>query len=317
MHSETLEVEIDLPADGEILQPGVLEAIENSERSLSSIAYVRKVESILTLVRRVNRMLHGDDAAFDHLASTAQGNAELVELISLSKPDLLRTWISFDNRSLRLSVTVEAESSVEDTKQLIRSAIQRISDSVPSTWGLLISGEVAIQRDWVRDVQQTQFRSFPSSFVLVLGMLIAFFRSFALAAAATVPTLLPVVVTLGGMGWIGMSLDISRTMIAAIVVGIGVDHSIHLLRNYQLRRRAGGSVEDAMREALIETGRPIVITTIALALGFLTLLASAWQTISSFGFLVAASMVGAMLTTIFVVPALIFFAARISKGARR
>jgi predicted RND superfamily exporter protein len=235
----------------------------------------------------------------------------------LSKPDLLRTWISFDNRSLRLSVTVEAESSVEDTKQLIRSAIQRISDSVPSTWGLLISGEVAIQRDWVRDVQQTQFRSFPSSFVLVLGMLIAFFRSFALAAAATVPTLLPVVVTLGGMGWIGMSLDISRTMIAAIVVGIGVDHSIHLLRNYQLRRRAGGSVEDAMREALIETGRPIVITTIALALGFLTLLASAWQTISSFGFLVAASMVGAMLTTIFVVPALIFFAARISKGARR
>jgi predicted RND superfamily exporter protein len=147
-------------------------------------------------------------------------------------------------------------------------------------------------------------------------MLVVFFRSLTLAAAATVPTLLPVVATLGGMGWIGMSLDISRTMIAAIIVGIGVDHSIHLLHEYQLRTGRGESASDAMRGALIETGRPIVITTIALALGFLTLLASAWQTISSFGFLVAISMVGAMLSTIFVVPALIFWVSRLSGAAR-
>jgi hypothetical protein len=316
MHSESLEVQIDLPDSLALFQPGTLESIERCEERLKEIRQVVQLQSVLTFIRRVNRMFNGDDPAFERLADTPEGNAELLELISMSESELLRTWISSDNKSLRLSLKIQSEETLAASEALISDVVERISMSIPETWQTHISGDVAVQRDWVRDVQQTQFRSFPSSFGLVFVMLVVFFRSLTLAAAATVPTLLPVVATLGGMGWIGMSLDISRTMIAAIIVGIGVDHSIHLLHEYQLRTGRGESASDAMRGALIETGRPIVITTIALALGFLTLLASAWQTISSFGFLVAISMVGAMLSTIFVVPALIFWVSRLSGAAR-
>jgi signal transduction histidine kinase len=100
-------------------------------------------------------------------------------------------------------------------------------------------------------------------------------------------------------------------MVGAIVIGIGVDDSIHLLSRYRSLRLSGVSSVEAMRSAVAHVGRAIVTTSVALALGFLTLMASAWQTISSFGFFVALAILGALAATLFVLPALIFaFAGR-------
>jgi predicted RND superfamily exporter protein len=108
------------------------------------------------------------------------------------------------------------------------------------------------------------------------------------------------------MGWLGFSLDIGRTMIAAILIGIGVDDAIHVLSQYKIRRDTGEGPTAAITHALHHTGRAVVTTSIALSLGFLTLMASAWQTISSFGFFVALAIMGALASTMFVLPALIF-----------
>ena len=133
-----------------------------------------------------------------------------------------------------------------------------------------------------------------------------FLRSWKLGLAAMVPTLLPVVVVLGAMGWIGMSLDVARAMLAAVVIGIGVDDAIHLLAHYKVRKEAGDDPHAAISAALQHTGRAIVTTSVALALGFLTLMMSAWQTVASFGLFVAIAIIGALVATLFVLPALIF-----------
>jgi hypothetical protein len=95
-------------------------------------------------------------------------------------------------------------------------------------------------------------------------------------------------------------------MIGSVVIGIGVDDAIHLLSQYQLHRRAGQTAHAAMAEALQHSGKAILTNSIALSLGFLTLMASAWQTISSFGFFVALAIFGALVSTLLVMPALIF-----------
>jgi predicted RND superfamily exporter protein len=112
------------------------------------------------------------------------------------------------------------------------------------------------------------------------------------------------------MGFAGLSLDVGRAMIAAVVIGIAVDDSIHLLHRYQLERKAGASAQTAMRLALIGTGRPIATTSFALALGFMTLTASAWGTVSSFGFFVSLSILVALAAALFVLPALVTSFAR-------
>ena len=163
---------------------------------------------------------------------------------------------------------------------------------------------------WVRDVQATQLRSFPVAFAIVFVLVSVFLRSWKLGLAAMIPTLLPVVVILGLMGWAGLTLDVARAMIAAVVIGIGVDDAVHILAQYKTRRDAGQDPRAAMQAALRHTGRAVVTTSAALALGFLTLMMSAWQTIASFGFLVSIAILGALAASLFVLPALIFTFAR-------
>ena len=61
-----------------------------------------------------------------------------------------------------------------------------------------------------------------------------------------------------------------------------------------------------MHAALRHTGRAVVTTSFALALGFLALMLSAWQTIASFGLLVSVAILGALAASLFVLPAIVF-----------
>ena len=190
-------------------------------------------------------------------------------------------------------------------------------NTFPPDWDVSLSGEFAITHDWVRDVQATQLRSVPTAFAIVFVLVSIFLRSWKLGLAAMVPTLLPVVVILGLMGWAGLTLDVARAMIAAVVIGIGVDDAVHILAHYDRQRSDGLDPRAAMQAALRHTGRAVVTTSVALSLGFLTLMMSAWQTIASFGFLVSIAILGALAASLFVLPALIFAFAPAGEATRQ
>jgi multidrug efflux pump subunit AcrB len=193
-----------------------------------------------------------------------------------------------------------------DRSRVLQALDERIEGLLPPGWGILISGGLPMDHRWTRDIQATQLRSFPAAFLLVFLAVSIFLKSTWLGVAAMVPTLFPVVVTLGAMGWMGMSLDVGRAMIAAVIIGIAVDDSIHLLAQYRRYRMEGEPARVAIEHAVLHVGRAVVTTSLALALGFLTLTLSAWQTISSFGFFVALSILVALGATLFLLPALIF-----------
>jgi predicted RND superfamily exporter protein len=254
---------------------------------------------------RLNRLLHDDDPAFERPGDSRQANAELIELLAFDDPAMLASWLTLDRSTLRISAKTPWVSH-RSARRALESIRNYIRSEFPSNWSVALSGAFAINFDWVNDVQSTQLRSFPTAFLLVFAMVAIFLRSIRLAIGAMIPTLLPVVVTLGAMGWMGMGLDVGRAMIAAVLIGIAVDDSVHLLSQYQRRRVGGDDPGEAIRGAILHTGRAVVTTSLALSLGFLTLMASAWQTISSFGFFVSLAILGALAAALFVLPALIF-----------
>jgi predicted RND superfamily exporter protein len=301
----TLELEIELPPESRIEDPATLREIADFSEFLSAPEEFWPLLSILDPISRLNRVLHGDDPEFERPGDTAEANAELIELVAFDNPTVLASWLSLDRSAVRISVgTPWAPHS--ERGRVLESIREYIDAELPPSWKVTLSGAFAINFDWVNDVQGTQLRSFPTAFLLVLVMVALFLGSLRLGLAAMVPTLLPVVVTLGAMGWIGMSLDVGRAMIAAVLIGIGVDDSIHLLHQYAQQRAAGESPQEAIRGAVRHVGRAVVTTSVALSLGFLTLMASAWQTIASFGFFVSLAILGALAASLFVLPALIF-----------
>jgi len=306
---ESLELDLRLPGELAILQPESHAAIDRLTGALEAEPALGPASSVLDVLRQLNRVLHDDDPAFHRSAPTVRGNAELFELIGFDSPQLLDAWITPARDRVRISVQADSDARSDDDR-FVDSLRARLADLVPADWDMTLTGSFVLDFEWVEEVQRTQLRSFATAFVIVLAMLSLFLRSLPLGLLAMVPALIPVVLVLGFLGWTGLPLDVGRLMIAAIVIGIGVDDSIHLLNGYRTLRHQGRTRSEAMRESLTAVGRALVITSLSLGLGFVALVLSAWQTISSFGFFVCMAILVALLAAVLVVPAVIHLGVR-------
>lgn len=304
-----IEVDLAIPKITSATAPSVLQRVEQFAMTIEKDANVGRAWSIVPIIERLNALLHNGEATFERIPSTSRANAEILEIIALEDPELVDSWMSFDRSRLRVSIDVR-EQNYATGARLLEDLRSHAASTFPADWRMELTGTLPLGFDWVTDVQATQLRSFPTAFVLVFILVTIFLRSARLGLAALVPALVPVVVVLGAMGITGLSLDVGRAMIAAVVIGISVDDSIHLLHRYQSIRACGEDARFAIRSALLQTGRPIVMTSLALALGFMTLTASAWGTVSSFGFFVSLSILVALVATLYILPALLIVATR-------
>lgn len=138
----------------------------------------------------------------------------------------------------------------------------------------------------------------------------AVLRSGVLAAIAQVPNVLPILLVLGAMGWLGLKINLGAVMISAVSMGLSVDMSLHYLISFRRLHAAGASVDTALEEVQRDVGRAMVFSTLALIVGFTTLCVSEFVPTVYFGALVSLSMVGGMLGNLLLLPLLIKTAVR-------
>jgi predicted RND superfamily exporter protein len=119
------------------------------------------------------------------------------------------------------------------------------------------------------------------------------------------PSLLPIVVTLGLLGRWNCGRDPASTMVATIVLGVGVDDSIHMLSRYREERLAGHNVEDSVSAALNHVGRPVIVSALVLTAAFWSLTVSPMTSVASFGFLAGLAILTALFADLLVLPALL------------
>ena len=105
---------------------------------------------------------------------------------------------------------------------------------------------------------------------------------------------------IGGYGIFGVELNHITAMLSAIMIGVGVDYTIHFLWRYRQERQGGLDAPDAIRTTLTTTGRGIVFNALSVIVGFIALLFSAFTPVNMFGFLIVVS-IGACLVGALVV----------------
>ncbi len=94
-------------------------------------------------------------------------------------------------------------------------------------------------------------------------------------------------------------------IIASIVLGIGVDYSVHFLSRYKQLRNKGIDFKEAIIETLDTSGRAIVFNSFAVAIGFLVLLLSSFWPVIHMGWIVSANMILSALLTLILLPAIL------------
>ena len=170
-------------------------------------------------------------------------------------------------------------------------------DATALTW--TVSGMPVLYQGLSASVTANQFRSLGLALGLVFLIMTGLYRSVSTGLLATAPTALTLAAVYGGMGWMGVHLDIGTSMLASIILGAGVDYAVHLLAAWQ-----GDTAAEAARAAVDETAHAIWTNAIMVAAGFFVLTLGDARPLQNVGGLTAAAMIAAAFATFLVIPLL-------------
>jgi predicted RND superfamily exporter protein len=301
---DSLEIVLETAGSDTLEAPGRLERVDAVARFASGVPGLGRARSVIDPVARANRLLHGDDAARERLATGEGANAELLLLLSLQDGAALDSWLSVDHRRARISVEAEKMNQAERAAALT-AVREHLDTKLGDGWRYGLTGPVAVYYRMVQEIHGTQLSSFASAGVAVFLLISLYLRSLRWGFLAMLPNLLPIVVTLGVMGLLGIHLDMGTAMVAAVVLGISDDDTVHVLTTFGKHRRAGLDPSAAIQRAMREVGAAVITASFALSIGFAAMSFSQWQSVASFGLLSGIAILVALLADLIVLPALV------------
>lgn len=139
----------------------------------------------------------------------------------------------------------------------------------------------------------------------ILAIITIAYRSLWLGCIALIPNLLPILLVVGGMGWVGLPINIGTAMISSDAMGLTVHDSIFYLSAFLRARQAGQDFNGALRQTQTEVGLPLVYSNVALILGFLVLTVSHFIPLVYFGLLVSVAILGGLAGNLVLLPILL------------
>jgi len=168
----------------------------------------------------------------------------------------------------------------------------------------LVGGFGLILSEIAHRIVSGQFLSL-SLAILVVGILIMIlFRSVTAGLISAIPLGLSIMILFGLMGIFHIELNIATAMLSSIMIGVGVDYTIHFLWRYRQERENGFVPKEAVKKTLTTTGRGIVFNAFSVIIGFIVLLFSSFMPVKFFGFLVVVSIFSCLIGALILIPAL-------------
>lgn len=233
-----------------------------------------------------------------------KSNAELQQLLQLIDPQEIRSLLNRDGSRANLIVRTSLSGSREvaafvDAVQSFAAEHFSPQITVTPTGTVVLINRSADVLAW------GQISSLWQVFVVLLILMSMLFLSFRVGLLSLVPNVFPIIVLFGIMGWSGISLNISTSLIAVLAIGIAIDDTIHFFSAFNEQMRATGSQEQAVRNAASTMGKPMIVTSVALCGGFLVVCLSSFAPVQHFGYLASATMAVALLADLFISPAVV------------
>jgi hypothetical protein len=289
-------------------EPAALRRLESFQAWLLDNTSIRRAQSVADLVKEGTRIARDAGAEGYTLPRTRVITHTILE--GMQNEDEFADWLSLHWSTARISARLslaEARYLVDELPAIEQKIVEEFAGSGID---VAITGQAKLVGDMQHYVVDSQVRSFSVAVAVVALLLILQLRSFGLGLLAMIPNLLPILVGLGGMAVLGIPLSPGTVMIAAVAMGVVVDDSVHVLAAYQRHAQTGDDRLAAIRHAVTDVGRPVVITSLLLATGFLVLVFGSFEPSRQIGQVVALVVVTALLADLLLLPALLSFLPR-------
>ena len=168
---------------------------------------------------------------------------------------------------------------------------------------MTITGTIAYQNAIRRQSMENLIMIFPIALVLVSIVLFFFHRTLKGLIIAFLPPAFAIALTFGVLGIVQPELTIISVAVVALLMGLGVDYSIHLMNRLAEEHTIENKV-DRIEKILKFTGKAVLLSTVTTIIGFASLMVSSMSPIVTFGFGCAIGIFFCFISAIILVPCL-------------
>ncbi len=266
---------------------------------MDSLPETGKVLSLATTYAVVKQLL-GDDV----------GDVELA-LVQKSLPPAIRDivvspYYSAEKDQARISLRVMETSATLRRNEFLQQVHSHLVNELGIAEDKLhFTGMLVLYNNVLQSLFTSQILTLGAVFIAITVMFLVLFRSLTLALLAIAPNLLAAAIVLGGMGLVGIPLDIMTITIAAIVVGIGVDHAIHYVHRFKREFPKDRNYTATMFRCHGSIGKAMYYTSITVIVGFSILALSNFTPSIYFGLLTSLAMFVSVIASLMLLPHLI------------
>lgn len=302
--TSTLDLVFDFQGPDQVKDPENLAKLLDLEQYLAGQPVVTHCFSLVDLLQRMSQVFRGGDPLLFVLPESAEEVAQYLLLYSMSgdEEDLSR-YVDDDYERAVLRTRLKSVNS-DEMDRFITQVKTHIRKRFPDL-RIQVTGGAVLTVDSIDAIVRGQIQGLGIALAIICVILSLLFLSFRLGLLSMIPNLIPVLMTLGLMGWAGIPIDTGTAVISCVAIGIAVNDTIHFIVRFRKEYQNVSNEDLAAHRSLTLTGRAIFFTSSILVTGFFALVLSQFKPIIYFGFLMGVTMITALAGDLVLLPVLL------------
>ncbi|MFL1012430.1 efflux RND transporter permease subunit [Flavisericum labens] len=302
-----LEIMVDTKRKKGVMKLSTLKRMNELEDLIIETPELSKPISVVSLVKYSKQAYYNGNTKFYQLP-TSQENSFILSYAknSSSNVDMLQNFVDSTGQYARITTFMKDIGT--DKMERIEENLQTKIDKVfpEERYDVTLTGKALVFQKGTKYLVKNLAISLSLAILLIALFMAYMFRSARMIIISLIPNLLPLLITAGLMGYLGVPIKPSTILVFSIAFGISVDDTIHFLAKYRQELQANNwKIKVSVYGALRETGVSMFYTSIVLFFGFSVFTISNFGGTVALGALVSATLLFAMLSNLLLLPSLL------------
>ena len=264
--------------------------------------------------------VEGDDLIVRDLYSDAvsmsTNEQALIDNVSTTEPTLAGKIHDKQHRATSVNATIQMPGKSADEVAIVAAAARKMAAEIEAKHNVKIrlGGVIFLNNAFLESSMLDMATLVPAMYLVILIVAYLLLRSIMATFLVLFVVVPSIMVAMGAGGWMGIGLTPPSASAPTIITTLAVADSIHLLVSMFNRMRAGHSQRDSLLYSIRVNGKPIFLTSLTTALGFLSMNFSDSPPFHDLGNITAIGVMAAWIFSIVLLPILISFVPLKSKA---
>ncbi|MCT4665698.1 MAG: efflux RND transporter permease subunit [Flavobacteriales bacterium] len=307
-----LEIMIDTKKKNGVLKTSTLKRIDQLQKHLESYPDFSKTSSVVNFLKYSKQAYFNGLPEFYELPNSSEKNWILADIKNTAKQiegdqSFGRNGLVDSNFQIARVSLLMKDIGTKRMDELRAEVMKEVEHIFPSDkYDFTMTGSSVIYYKGTKYLVNNLYQSLGLAIIIISIIMAVMFKAWRMVIVSLIPNLMPLLVTAGLMGYLGIVIKPSTILVFSIAFGISVDDTIHFLAKFkQALEVKGRSLKSATLAAIRETGVSMIYTSIILFFGFIIFMASDFGGTVALGMLVSIALLIAMIANLILLPTML------------